>query len=68
MVSSDKTNEIVMCQCMKFDMFGILCSHALKVLDLLDIKSIPEKYILRRWTRCARDEIMEQTDRDVEVK
>ncbi|KAI8537445.1 hypothetical protein RHMOL_Rhmol09G0024400 [Rhododendron molle] len=30
---------------------GILCSHALKVLDVMDIKLIPERYIQKRWTR-----------------
>ncbi|XP_058181173.1 protein FAR1-RELATED SEQUENCE 5-like [Rhododendron vialii] len=33
---------------------GILCSHALKVLYVMDIKLIPERYILKRWTRDAK--------------
>ncbi|GAU40431.1 hypothetical protein TSUD_397500 [Trifolium subterraneum] len=40
--------------CKKFDTFGILCSHALKVFEANDVKVVPEKYILRRWTREAR--------------
>lgn len=44
----------VSCECRKFDTYGILCSHALKALDAMDIKLIPDKYILKRWTRCAR--------------
>jgi len=31
-----------------------LCSHALKVLDAMDMKLIPEHDILKRWTRNAR--------------
>ncbi|PNX83968.1 FAR1-related protein [Trifolium pratense] len=40
--------------CKKFDTFGILCSHALKVFEANDVKVVPEKYILTRWTREAR--------------
>lgn len=40
--------------CKKYDTFGILCSHALKVFELNDVKVIPDMYILRRWTREAR--------------
>ncbi|XP_024195706.1 protein FAR1-RELATED SEQUENCE 4-like [Rosa chinensis] len=36
--------------------FGILCCHSLKVLDVWDIKRIPDQYILKRWTREARNE------------
>ncbi|XP_043699966.1 protein FAR-RED IMPAIRED RESPONSE 1-like [Telopea speciosissima] len=38
--------------------FGILCCHALKVLDGLDIKFIPATYILRRWIRAARSMVV----------
>jgi hypothetical protein len=44
----------VYCDCRKFETHGILCSHALKVLDVMNIKLIPEHYILKRWTRDAR--------------
>ncbi|XP_043694268.1 protein FAR1-RELATED SEQUENCE 5-like [Telopea speciosissima] len=42
------------CSCKKYETFGILCCHCLKVLDVLDIKCIPLAYILKRWTRGAR--------------
>ncbi|KAJ3684150.1 hypothetical protein LUZ61_013314 [Rhynchospora tenuis] len=35
---------------------GILCWHALKVLDREDIKVIPPRYVLNRWTKTARDD------------
>ena len=44
----------VFCNCMKFESMGILCSHALKVLDYRNIKVVPKQYILKRWTREAR--------------
>lgn len=36
------------CHCRKFETHGILCSHALKFLDVMNIKLIPEYYILKR--------------------
>ncbi|KAF7826726.1 protein FAR1-RELATED SEQUENCE 5-like [Senna tora] len=42
------------CSCKRFENFGILCGHALKVLDANEIKIIPDQYILVRWTKDAR--------------
>ncbi|KAK2972543.1 hypothetical protein RJ640_014267 [Escallonia rubra] len=53
-VTRDEENATLSCSCNKFETVGILCGHALKVLDVLDIKYIPETYILKRWTRGAR--------------
>ena len=53
------TSQTVLCSCRLFERIGILCRHALKGLDLLNIKLLPEKYILKRWTRCARLEIVQ---------
>lgn len=47
-------DDSVACSCMKFQFVGILCSHALKVLDYRNIKIVPSQYILKRWTRDAR--------------
>ncbi|KAL6531284.1 hypothetical protein OROHE_014353 [Orobanche hederae] len=44
----------VSCNCMKFEHMGVLCSHALKVLDHQNIKIVPSCYILKRWTKDAR--------------
>lgn len=48
-------NNLLSCSCRMFERMGILCSHILKVLrDSLDIKeSIPNEYILKRWTKQA---------------
>ena len=45
----------ISCTCKKSETHGLLCSHAIKVLDTLDIKVIPDKYILKRWTKMVRD-------------
>ncbi|XP_008786389.2 protein FAR1-RELATED SEQUENCE 5-like [Phoenix dactylifera] len=50
-VRYDLSNDTVSCSCKKFEFVGILCSHALKVLDHKNIKEIPEKYILKRWRK-----------------
>ncbi|XP_051117885.1 protein FAR1-RELATED SEQUENCE 5-like [Andrographis paniculata] len=47
-------DESVACSCRMFQSVGILCSHALKVLDYRNIKLVPGHYILKRWTRDAR--------------
>jgi len=36
-----------------------LCGHALKILDVMNIKVLPKKYILKRWTKDARNEIVQ---------
>ena len=42
------------CSCKKFEFVGILCCHALKILDINNIKKIPEQYVLNRWTVDAK--------------
>ncbi|KAJ1691675.1 hypothetical protein LUZ63_015830 [Rhynchospora breviuscula] len=49
-----REDQIISCSCKKFERVGILCWHALKVLDREDIKVIPPRYILNRWTRAAK--------------
>jgi len=53
-VIGNPIEQKVSCDCHKFETHVILCSHALKVLDVINIKLIPETYILKRWTRDAR--------------
>ncbi|KAK4564321.1 hypothetical protein RGQ29_006403 [Quercus rubra] len=50
-----EVEETLSCSCRKFESFGILCRHGLKVLDVLDIKLIPNRYIIKRWRRDAKD-------------
>ncbi|XWS30442.1 hypothetical protein CRYUN_Cryun24cG0118200 [Craigia yunnanensis] len=53
-VSYNLSDNTVFCSCMKFEFMGVLCSHALKVLDYRNIRLLPSQYILKRWTRDAR--------------
>jgi zinc finger SWIM domain-containing protein 3 len=47
-VVSDRLKQTVLCSCKQFDRIGILCGHALMVLDLMNIKSLPAQYVLKR--------------------
>jgi hypothetical protein len=42
------------CSCGQFNRIRILCGHAIKVLDLMNIKSLPAQYVLKRWTKETR--------------
>ena len=53
-VSYDTANKTFLCSCRKFEIVRILCCHVLKVFDFLDIKTIPDMYILKKWTRGAK--------------
>ena len=53
-VSFDSVEKTISCNCRKFETVGILCCYALKVFDLLDIKTILNIYILKRWRREAK--------------
>jgi len=53
-VTGDPADQTSICSCGQFNRIRILRAHALKVLDLMNIKSIPKQYILKRWTREAR--------------
>ncbi|KAF7823512.1 protein FAR1-RELATED SEQUENCE 5-like [Senna tora] len=48
----------VSCTWRRFETFGILCCHALKVFEANDVKLVPDQYILKRWTKMARTGII----------
>ncbi|GJX82541.1 FAR1-related sequence 5-like protein, partial [Tanacetum coccineum] len=50
-VSTDKSDGSVLCSCMNFARFGFLCRHIFCVLKGNGLEVIPDKYILKRWTR-----------------
>ncbi|XP_043699006.1 protein FAR1-RELATED SEQUENCE 1-like [Telopea speciosissima] len=60
-VECNPSDFVVQCSCRKFETFGILCCHALKVLQLLDIKSIPKAYVLSKWTCVAKNMVIEDS-------
>ncbi|KAF7839313.1 protein FAR1-RELATED SEQUENCE 5-like isoform X2 [Senna tora] len=53
-VTFNSEDETVVCSCKKIDFVGILCGHALRVLNHWNKIVIPPKYILKRWTNNAR--------------
>lgn len=54
LVKYDAANQKIDCSCMKFSFAGILCRHALKVLDKKNVRRIPPTYILIRWSKEAK--------------
>nr|CAD1827373.1 unnamed protein product [Ananas comosus var. bracteatus] len=53
-VRLDSSDCSVTCSCKKFEFIGIQCGHVLKVLDVRNIKELPERYFLKRWRRNAK--------------
>ncbi|KAJ9550561.1 hypothetical protein OSB04_014606 [Centaurea solstitialis] len=48
-------NEMVAtCSCAKFETYGILCKHILYVMKKKHVETLPDRYILPRWTLDAR--------------
>ncbi|XP_042521310.1 protein FAR-RED IMPAIRED RESPONSE 1-like [Macadamia integrifolia] len=61
-VTCNPSGPTIACSCRRFETFGILYCHALKILDDNNIKFIPATYVLRRWTRGTRNMIVDQTN------
>jgi hypothetical protein len=61
MVVGDLSNQVVFCSCRQFERVGILWSHALKVLDMMNIKLLPHHYVLKRWTPEVRSGTVQDT-------
>ncbi|KAI9121712.1 hypothetical protein K1719_008745 [Acacia pycnantha] len=45
----------VSCSCQMFEHEGILCRHVLRVFQILELREVPPRYILHRWTRNAEN-------------
>ncbi|KAJ1293364.1 hypothetical protein BS78_01G062100 [Paspalum vaginatum] len=55
-VRFDSSECMVVCSCKKFEFTGLPCCHALKILELRNIKELPPHYILKRWRKDAQSE------------
>ncbi|XP_020187514.1 uncharacterized protein [Aegilops tauschii subsp. strangulata] len=55
-VRFDSSEYMVLCSCKKFEFVGLPCCHALKVLEIKNIKELPPQYILKRWRKDAQSE------------
>lgn len=61
-VTFSASNLSVSCSCQMFEFEGVPCRHVLRVFQILDVREIPPRYVLHRWTRNAEYGIV----RDVE--
>ncbi|XP_057810058.1 uncharacterized protein LOC131024560 [Salvia miltiorrhiza] len=50
----DKLRDHISCSCGKFEFDGIPCRHMLAFFRVNQIFHLPEKYIVKRWTRDAK--------------
>ncbi|KAK9698696.1 hypothetical protein RND81_08G124300 [Saponaria officinalis] len=54
MVTWNEMKSEVSCICRLFEYKGFLCRHAMIVLQMCGLSMIPSQYILRRWTKDAK--------------
>lgn len=68
-VELNESNSEICCLCRLFEFQGYLCRHAIVVLQMSGVFSIPFKYVLQRWTNAAlsRHPIGEKLD-EVQAK
>ncbi|KMT05499.1 hypothetical protein BVRB_7g176230 [Beta vulgaris subsp. vulgaris] len=52
-VEWNESSSEICCLCRLFEHYGYLCRHAIVVLQMSGVFSIPSKYILQRWTSAA---------------
>lgn len=55
LVTWSKTQSELCCFCRMFEYKGFLCRHALMILQMCGFASIPPLYILKRWTKDAKN-------------
>ncbi|KAM3391182.1 hypothetical protein ACQJBY_012697 [Aegilops geniculata] len=54
-VTINEDESIFTCECGQFEHTGMLCSHALRVMEILHLEEIPKYHVIKRWTKDARD-------------
>ncbi|KAF8747275.1 hypothetical protein HU200_013265 [Digitaria exilis] len=54
-VSFDPDQSTVNCSCCLFESYGILCRHALRIFIIEGVRALPKAYILKRWTKYAKN-------------
>ncbi|TXG57907.1 hypothetical protein EZV62_015736 [Acer yangbiense] len=55
-VALDVCEQTATCSCKMFEFEGILCRHVIAVFKATNIFMLPEHYVLKRWTKNAKDE------------
>jgi zinc finger SWIM domain-containing protein 3 len=68
LVKFEASTATIQCSCMKFSFVGILCVHALKVLDKKkkNMMRLPTHYAFKRWTKDAKVGAMKDY-RDIDI-
>lgn len=61
-VAFNASNLNISCSCKMFEFEGVLCRHALKVFQIMNIRELPSRYILHRWTKSAKYGILRDID------
>ncbi|CAA7411134.1 unnamed protein product [Spirodela intermedia] len=60
MVSHNASSNRATCSCGMFEFSGILCRHALRVFIIVGIRTLPKDYIIKRWTRNAKSNVVSE--------
>ncbi|KAK1556656.1 hypothetical protein Q3G72_009562 [Acer saccharum] len=55
-VALDVCEQTATCSCKMFEFEGILCRHVIAVFKATNIFMLPVHYVLKRWTKNAKDE------------
>jgi hypothetical protein len=48
----------IICSCHRFEFAGMLCRHILRVFVATGRGLVPDKYILKRWSRNAKNDLL----------
>jgi zinc finger SWIM domain-containing protein 3 len=62
LVRFDSSEVAIECSCKKFEHTGLPCRHIIKTLDIVNIKELPDRYLLKRWTKQAKQVIYSRED------
>ncbi|KAM1650493.1 hypothetical protein ACFX1S_003261 [Malus domestica] len=54
LVQLNSSDGTVSCSCKMYESMGLLCRHALRVLNVKSWTEIPSQHILKRWTKDAK--------------
>lgn len=54
----DAENENFFCNCSTYTETYLLCHHMLRVMHINNIFDLPDKFIAKRWTKCAKDDFL----------
>ncbi|XP_062233899.1 protein FAR1-RELATED SEQUENCE 5-like [Phragmites australis] len=53
MVTFNQSDKQAKCSCCKFEYAGVPCRHVLRIFFMVWVRSLPEEYIVKRWTMDA---------------